>query len=79
MAIFIPDTLISPQGLADLLQIERALLYRKWRSWGLPGLFVGGQLRFDPDDLELWLEQRKQAEAGVSSPSPRPGGKPESR
>ena len=59
------DTFLTARELADALNIDRTLLYRRWRAWGLPGLFVGGQLRFDPDELEDWLEQAKGAERRV--------------
>ncbi len=66
MALFeFGDIFLTARELADALNIDRTLLYRRWRAWSLPGLFVGGQLRFDPDDVIEWLKARKQAETEV--------------
>ena len=66
MAFFLSEErLVSARELAEFLHISRNELYRHWRAWELPGLFVGGQLRFDLDEVEEWLESRKAAERRV--------------
>ncbi len=52
--------LLSPQQLCELLAIPRSTLYG-WRQTGdgPPVIKVGRLLRYDADDLEQWLEERK--------------------
>ncbi|MGZ4626898.1 MAG: helix-turn-helix transcriptional regulator [Kineosporiaceae bacterium] len=49
--------------LAEYLQLPKATLY-KWRATGEgPRAFrVGKHLRYDPRDVEAWMEDRKAAE-----------------
>ncbi len=76
MAFFLFFTLLLTGGhwatareVADYLQIDIDLLYRRWRLWGLPGAMIGGQVRFDSDEIEEWLEKRKAAERRVGRKS----------
>ncbi len=59
------EYLIGVEDAAELLGVPAARLARRWRDWGLPGFKVGGAVRFDPDALEEWIEQQKQADARV--------------
>ena len=56
---------LGVEDAAELLGVPATRLARRWRDWGLPGFKVGGAVRFDPDALEEWIEQQKQAEARV--------------
>ena len=46
--------------LAERLQIKRSTLYA-WAEQGtLPYLRLGRLLRFDPDEIEAWLQDHRQ-------------------
>jgi excisionase family DNA binding protein len=66
--------LLTTEELALLLQVPRATIYR-WRYYGVgpPAARVGRHLRWDPADLEAWLEANKggSGTAGTGrSPNP---------
>jgi excisionase family DNA binding protein len=49
--------LLDVRQAADLLGYSRHWIYRHLEE--LPAFRVGGQLRFDPDDLERYIEAQK--------------------
>ncbi len=52
--------LLDPQTLCEMLGVPRSTLYG-WRQTGdgPPAIKVGRLLRYDPEDLERWLDERK--------------------
>jgi len=54
------ERLLSPQDLAELLQIPTATLY-KWRHTGDGplGIRVGRHVRYRPADVDRWLKSRE--------------------
>ena len=63
------EYLLGVEDAAELLGVPEKRLARRWRDWGLPGLKVGGAVRFDPNALEEWLEQAKAVERRVGRKS----------
>jgi excisionase family DNA binding protein len=63
-----PDVLLTPQQVADLLQIPVSTLKTTWRSnrTGPPAHRVGNHLRYRREDVERWLEERRDAWAGAA-------------
>jgi excisionase family DNA binding protein len=49
--------LLSPQEAATRLSVSVMTVRRLVKAGQLPALKVGGQLRFDPSELEEWLEE----------------------
>jgi excisionase family DNA binding protein len=47
-------------GLADRLKIKRATLYAWAEQGAIPHLKLGRLLRFDPDEIEVWLQAHRQ-------------------
>lgn len=57
-------------ALAEGLQIKRSTLYA-WAEQGMiPSLKLGRLLRFDPDEIEAWLQAHHQ-DAAPGPPPPR--------
>ena len=51
----------SHREVADLLSVSPETVLRRWRSGELPGFRLATNvLRFDADELDAWLEQRRQ-------------------
>lgn len=56
--------LLSVQELASLLKVPvQTIYYWRYRGDGPKPIRVGKHLRFDPADVERWLEHRKGASA----------------
>ena len=51
--------LMRPQELAARLGVSVMTVRRLVAAGNLPAVKVGGQLRFDADELEVWLEQSR--------------------
>jgi excisionase family DNA binding protein len=57
--------LLTVRELADRLSVSRATVLRHWERGALPGYRVFGAVRFDPGEIDRWLEDRHQeAERG---------------
>jgi excisionase family DNA binding protein len=55
-------------ALAERLRIKRSTLY-VWAEQGtIPHLKLGRLLRFDPDEIEVWLQAHRQE--ATSGPTP---------
>lgn len=54
-----PSSLWTTEQLCDFLNVPRSTVYR-WRTHGEgpPAYRVGRGLRFDPDDVQAWLEDQ---------------------
>ena len=50
--------LLTPQEMADLLSVKKSTIYM-WSSQGyIPTVKLGGLLRFNPDEIEVWLKKK---------------------
>ncbi|MFG3110164.1 helix-turn-helix transcriptional regulator [Streptomyces tendae] len=60
----LPDRYLTPLDLADLLGIPVETVYQ-WRrkQTGPRGFRVGRHLRFDPEDVRVWLESQMEEAA----------------
>ncbi|MGW4927360.1 helix-turn-helix domain-containing protein [Streptomyces parvulus] len=60
----LPDRYLSPVDLADLLGIPVETVYQ-WRrkQTGPRGFRVGRHLRFDPEDVRVWVETQMERAA----------------
>ena len=60
----LPVRLLSVREVAELLQVPVKTIYQ-WRSQGdgPAPIKVGRHLRFDPEDVALWIEGRKAQSA----------------
>ena len=55
--------LMTTRELADSLSLSPATVLRRWRAGELPGYRLASNcLRFDPDEIEHWLEARRNSE-----------------
>ena len=52
------NKLISARELSERLGISRDSLYDNWRTWGLPGYYIGKHLRFREREVDAWLEKQ---------------------
>ncbi len=58
--------LLSVQQVAELLQVPVGTLYQwRFRREGPPSIRVGRFLRFDPEDVRRWLEERRVTAAEI--------------
>jgi excisionase family DNA binding protein len=55
-----PVRLLSVEEVADLLQVPARTLYQwRFRGEGPVSMRIGRYVRFDPRDIERWVESRK--------------------
>ncbi len=52
------DQLMTPQELAEYLNLNTTTVIRKAKKGELPAIKIGRQFRFDRDEVERWLLQR---------------------
>ncbi|MFF7178999.1 helix-turn-helix domain-containing protein [Streptomyces sp. NPDC008121] len=64
MARVLPERYLTPVDLADLLGIPLETVYQ-WRrkDTGPRGFRVGRHLRFDPEDVRVWVTSLMDKEA----------------
>jgi excisionase family DNA binding protein len=56
--------LLTTREVAELLGLSPATVLRRWRSGELPGIRLSSNvLRFDPDEIDAWLADRRSAAA----------------
>jgi excisionase family DNA binding protein len=51
------NTLLTPQELAEMLQLNSATVTRKAKKGEIPAIKIGKQFRFDRDQIDKWLLQ----------------------
>jgi excisionase family DNA binding protein len=49
------NALLTPQELADMLQLNSATITRKAKKGEIPAIKIGKQFRFDKDQIDKWL------------------------
>ena len=52
------NTLLTPQELAEVLQLNSATITRKAKKGEIPAIKIGKQFRFDRDQIDKWLVQQ---------------------
>lgn len=58
--------LMTADEVAALLRVPRSWVYRQTREGQLPSIRCGRYVRFDRNDLELWLAEQKEHRDGAS-------------
>ncbi|MGI8462321.1 MAG: helix-turn-helix domain-containing protein [Solirubrobacterales bacterium] len=53
--------LITADEVAELLQVPKSWVYRACREGALPAVRCGRYVRFDPADIERWIDDQKGA------------------
>jgi excisionase family DNA binding protein len=53
--------LMTTADLAAYLSVPRSRVYDCYRVWGIPAYKVGQELRFRRQDIDAWLEVRREA------------------
>jgi excisionase family DNA binding protein len=51
------NALLTPQELAEMLQLNSATVTRKAKKGEIPAIKIGKQFRFDRDQIDKWLLQ----------------------
>lgn len=54
-----PTPLLTPQELADWLKMSRVWVYKQAKKGLLPFHRVGEAIRFDPEEIRAYLNERK--------------------
>jgi excisionase family DNA binding protein len=49
------EKLWKPDELANVLRITKGTVLQLFRSGRLPGIKVGGSVRFSPSDIRVWI------------------------
>lgn len=72
--------LMDKQQLADYLVVPIGWVEQATKARALPIVKVGKHIRFDPADIDLWLETCKELPAGMPARiGPRPAPQPTPR
>jgi excisionase family DNA binding protein len=62
--------LLDVTAVAGWLQVTPGTVYRLVRDDRLPGVRVGGQWRFRPEEIDTWLRRRKAGDGLLSGDRP---------
>ncbi len=54
-------SILTVRDVANLLKVDEKTVYRLSRAKHLPGFKVAGSWRFKHSDIDLWIEQQKEA------------------
>nr|MBC8275047.1 helix-turn-helix domain-containing protein [Chloroflexota bacterium] len=52
------NALLTPQELAEMLQLNSATVTRKAKKGEIPAIKIGKQFRFDREQIDKWLIQQ---------------------
>lgn len=53
--------LLTAREVADMWGVEKTTILRRWRAGEIPGFRLDTNVvRFDPDELDRWLEAKRQ-------------------
>jgi predicted DNA-binding transcriptional regulator AlpA len=60
----LPDRYLTPDDIAEMFEVPLETVYQ-WRKkrTGPPGFRIGKHLRYDPADVQAYVDQRKHADA----------------
>jgi predicted DNA-binding transcriptional regulator AlpA len=53
------EQLLDIEELADKLKKSVSTIYSNYISWKIPYVKIGGDLRFSPSDVSIWLENKR--------------------
>lgn len=53
------NNLLTAEQVCQLLQVKRSYLYHLTHNNRIPHIKIGNHLRFEEQDLNLWIEERK--------------------
>lgn len=53
------DRLLKIEEVAKRMGVSRTWIYKKCRAGILPHFRIGRMIRFDPEDLEKWIQDHK--------------------
>ncbi len=58
------ERLLKPEEVREMLNVSRSWLYEAANDGRIPSLRLGpnGPLRFDPEEVELWLKHRRDGD-----------------
>jgi excisionase family DNA binding protein len=59
----LPELYLTPQQVADMLQISKRSVYRLSKDPTFPKLELGGIIRVPRAKLETWLKRREQGQS----------------
>ncbi len=54
------NKLITIDDLSSFLNISKTSVYHNYKNWGIPHNKFGGIIRFNTQDIKVWLETNKQ-------------------
>jgi excisionase family DNA binding protein len=57
----VPDQAMTIRDVAGYLNVDEKTVYRLAKRGELPGFKVAGAWRFKRLDLDIWIDQQKQA------------------
>ncbi|MBC3993513.1 helix-turn-helix domain-containing protein [Streptomyces sp. AC563] len=65
MSISLPDRYLTPEDLVTLFKLDSVETVYAWRRKriGPPGFRVGKYLRYDPQAVARWVNQRQETDA----------------
>jgi len=53
------SAMLTVTEVAEYLKISRSMIYRLLKRGELPGFKIGGDWRFNAEEIDRWLEERK--------------------
>ncbi len=53
------SAMLTVTELAEYLKISRSMIYRLLKRGELPGFKIGNDWRFNAEEIDRWLEERK--------------------
>ena len=59
-----PEPLLTPQDVATWLKMSRVWVYKQAEKGMLPFHRVGDAIRFDPEEIRLYLASRRGCKRG---------------
>ncbi|MFD3513573.1 helix-turn-helix transcriptional regulator [Streptomyces sp. NPDC058657] len=61
MALPLPSRYLTPDDLVEMFELPSVETVYQWRRkrTGPRGFRVGRHLRFDPDDVRVWVDSRR--------------------
>ncbi|MGK5684776.1 helix-turn-helix domain-containing protein [Actinoplanes sp. URMC 104] len=57
------NRLMTTNEVAQYLAVPVSRVYDNWRSWGLPAIKFGNQLRFRRSEIDRWLDSQRVTES----------------
>ncbi|MGX1484797.1 putative DNA-binding transcriptional regulator AlpA [Streptomyces griseus] len=65
MALPLPSRYLTPDDLVEMFELPSVETVYQWRRkrTGPRGFRVGRHLRFDPDDVRVWVDSRRSEAA----------------